>query len=121
MKLRSATGSLVLLLAPWLVLSISTSPASAQTCVTCQTPPVFRPKPVCNKCKFGRHKQACNQCDLANYGYFPTCWHPWPFPPNYDHCPMPAMTVFTPPQQHTPYLQDKLHAPKALPALPNLR
>lgn len=29
----------------------------------------------------------CNPCDLPHFGYFETCWSPWPFPPNWGHCP----------------------------------
>ena len=29
----------------------------------------------------------CNPCDLPTWGYFETCWTPWPFPPNWSHCP----------------------------------
>ena len=24
--------------------------------------------------------------NLPHYGYYQTCWHPWPFPPDWSHC-----------------------------------
>lgn len=38
-------------------------------------------------------KPVCNPCDLDNYGYYDTCWHPWPFPPNYSHCVLPPASA----------------------------
>ncbi len=35
-------------------------------------------------------KPVCEPCDLAGYGYYATCWHPWPYPPNCGYCPAPA-------------------------------
>src|ERR1700692_4181373 len=29
----------------------------------------------------------CNPCDLPHWGYYETCWSPYPFPPNWTHCP----------------------------------
>jgi hypothetical protein len=34
-------------------------------------------------------KPVCNPCCLPHYGYFATCWHPWPFPSDYSHCRYP--------------------------------
>src|SRR5437870_6230862 len=31
-------------------------------------------------------KPICNPCDLPHFGYFETCWHPWPFPADFTHC-----------------------------------
>jgi len=33
---------------------------------------------------------------MENFGYYPTCWRAWPFPPNYGHCPVPP-TIMTAP------------------------
>jgi hypothetical protein len=41
----------------------------------------------------------CNPCDLPHWGFYETCWNPWPFPPNWTHCPTPppaAMVVLNP-------------------------
>jgi hypothetical protein len=31
----------------------------------------------------------CGPCDLKHFGYFPTCWAPYPFPQDYSCCPPP--------------------------------
>jgi hypothetical protein len=36
----------------------------------------------------------CNPCDLPNWGYHETCWSPFPFAPNWAHCPMPPPAAF---------------------------
>src|SRR5436305_6301413 len=33
-------------------------------------------------------KPVCNPCDLENWGYYQTCWRPWPWAPNWNHCPV---------------------------------
>ena len=38
-------------------------------------------------------KPVCNPCDIEGYGYYPTCWRPWAYPPNYEHCPVPPPGV----------------------------
>jgi hypothetical protein len=49
--------------------------------IHCQEePPKLKFKKICPK-------PVCNPCCLPHYGYFATCWHPWPFPPDYSHCP----------------------------------
>ena len=59
----------------------------------------------------------CNPCDLPNWGYYETCWTPWPFPPNWAHCPQlpPAATV-----QLNPYVNPNLPPvmPRPGPGLP---
>ncbi|HKB37312.1 MAG TPA: hypothetical protein VKD72_12740, partial [Gemmataceae bacterium] len=37
------------------------------------------PRPVC-----------VPKCDTPNWGYFQPCWRPWPWPPNWAHCPYPV-------------------------------
>lgn len=43
------------------------------------------PKPICNPC----------QTQAPNWGYYQTCWTPWPWPPDWNHCPVqpPAAVV----------------------------
>ena len=50
----------------------------------------------------------CNPCDLPHFGYFETCWNPWPFPPNWSHCsaPPPASMV-----NLNPYVNPNLPQP----------
>jgi hypothetical protein len=46
-----------------------------------------RPPRICWKC--GCPKPICNPCDQPNWGYYQTCWTPWPWQPNWAHCPVP--------------------------------
>ena len=50
----------------------------------------------------GCPKPICCPCDAPNWGYFQTCWTPWPWPPDWSHCPIqpPAAVVY--PGQMTP-------------------
>ena len=34
-------------------------------------------------------KPICEPCEIDGYGYYPTCWRPFAYPPNYEHCPVP--------------------------------
>jgi hypothetical protein len=45
--------------------------------------------------KCGCPKPICNPCSQPGWGYYETCWSPWPWPRNYGHCPTvpPAATV----------------------------
>jgi hypothetical protein len=91
MTTRSSAASLALLLAPFfLIASLSQAPAGSLFCpvtVFCKPkPPHVRYKCICPQ----RIKPGCG---LENYGYYPTCWQPWPFPPNYGHCAVPPPTV----------------------------
>jgi hypothetical protein len=31
----------------------------------------------------------CGPCDLKHFGYYPTCWAPYPYPQDYSCCPPP--------------------------------
>src|SRR2546429_206614 len=42
----------------------------------------------------GCPRPVCNPCDLPHFGYFDTCWSPWPFPANWTHCPTPPPAAF---------------------------
>lgn len=37
------------------------------------------PKPICNPCESG----------APHWGYYQTCWTPWPWPADWSHCPVP--------------------------------
>ena len=37
----------------------------------------------------GCPRPICNPCDLPHWGFYETCWNPWPFPPEWTHCPSP--------------------------------
>jgi hypothetical protein len=52
----------------------------------CPRPPKICWHPVCLK-------PICCPGELEHYGYWQTCWHPWPFPPDWSHCPVPPSEV----------------------------
>lgn len=43
----------------------------------------------------GCPRPICDPCTQPNWGYYQTCWTPWPWPPNWSHCPVqpPASAV----------------------------
>ena len=53
---------------------------------TIEKPPRIKYKCICPK-------PICEPCNLEGYGYFPTCWRPWAYPPNYGYCPAPPPGV----------------------------
>jgi hypothetical protein len=88
----------------WLALPASSRAQSCATCPTgggyncggcCQThhcPPAFKwchegPPHICFR--HGCPRPVCDPCNLPHFGYFETCWSPYPFPPNWSHCPTP--------------------------------
>jgi len=110
--------------------------AHAQGCATCgqagggycQThhcPPWFhhcqeRPPVICIKC--GCPRPVCNPCALPNFGYFQTCWRPWPLPPDWSHCNVPPPAAFVHLDPHavpgTPNLTPVAPPPTATPTSP---
>src|SRR4051794_39446590 len=52
------------------------------------------PPRICFQC--GCPKPIMCPCEAANWGYYQKCWTPWPFPPDWSHCPVPpaASQVF---------------------------
>src|SRR5437588_8561919 len=36
-------------------------------------------------------RPVCSPCDLRHYGYYPTCWSPYPWPLDYSCCPPPVV------------------------------
>ena len=59
--------------------------------VHCQEgPPRLKFKCVCPR-------PVCGPCDLRHYGYYPTCWSPFPWPPDYSCCPAPMVPGVIPP------------------------
>jgi hypothetical protein len=66
-------------------------------CQTNHCPPAFRytvegPPRIHWHC--GCPHPICNPCDLPHWGYYETCWNPYPFPPNWTHCPSPPPAAF---------------------------
>ena len=93
-------------------------------CQTHHCPPPFyhcqeRPPVICIKC--GCPRPVCNPCVRPNFGYFQSCWIPWPLPPDWSHCPVPPPAAFVqlgqPPQGVPPY-PHKLPPGTAVPSGP---
>jgi hypothetical protein len=85
--------SLALFLTPVVVLPGLATAARAQGCSWCGSSPLCCPAPTTcitrtprwhYKCVCPR--PVCAPCNLEHYGYYPTCWQPWPFPPDTRHC-----------------------------------
>jgi hypothetical protein len=45
----------------------------------------------------------CDPCTLEHFGYYATCWAPWPYPPDWSHCPTPPPGAVLPPPPYPPY------------------
>jgi hypothetical protein len=98
---------------------------SCGTC--CQThhcPPAYQhcvEGAPCIHWQCGCPRPICNPCDLPHWGYFDKCWTPWPFPPNWTHCPTPPPAAFVTlnPNIGAPYMpqQQRLPTPAVAPGL----
>ena len=87
-------------------------------CQTHHCPPAYvhcLEGPPCIRWKCGCPRPVCNPCELPHWGYYDKCWTPWPFPPNWTHCPTlpPAATVTLNPQVH-PSVQQQQPAPPGM-------
>jgi hypothetical protein len=74
------------------------------------------PPRICFKC--GCPLPTVNPCTQPNWGYYQNCWTPWPWPPDWSHCPVPppASVVFPPPgPQVSDMLLPRLPEPSTLP------
>src|SRR5262245_33244641 len=114
MTLRQTAGYLALFLTPCLVLTSLSRPATAGEYLCC-------PKTVFYKPRTPRIKFKCvcpkpiGPCDgLENFGYYQTCWQPWPFPPNCPHGPVPPTISTAPPStsKAAPESLEQLPAPQ---------
>jgi hypothetical protein len=95
----------------FLVASVATAQEGCGSCTTgcaagcaphCQRfhcPPILKwcteGKPrICFQC--GCPKPICCPCEAPNWGYYQKCWTPWPWSPDWSHCPVPppASNVF---------------------------
>jgi hypothetical protein len=61
-----------------------------KTVFTIEKPPHIK---FCRVCP----KPVCDRCELDGYGYYPTCWRPFAYPPNYAYCPAPPPGVLAGP------------------------
>jgi hypothetical protein len=60
-------------------------------CWKCPPPYLIRmPGPPRLKFKRLCPLPVCGPCDLQHFGYYPTCWSPYPYPQDYSCCPMPG-------------------------------
>ena len=48
-------------------------------------------------------RPVCDPCHLEHYGYYQTCWAPWPYPPDWSHCPTPPPGAVLPPPALPPF------------------
>lgn len=121
MTTRFAAVSLALLLTPCFLLAPARR-ASAGKRFHCPKTVFCRPKAPCIKYKRVCSKPICPCCLMENFGYYPTCWHPWPFPPNYCHCPVPP-TIATAPcsPMGVPAAADQLPPPALMPSGPGVQ
>jgi hypothetical protein len=61
----------------------------------------------------GCPRRVCDPCNLEHAGYYHTCWQPWPWPPDYRHCPcspcamVQGMPAAAPPAETKPADKDK--------------
>jgi hypothetical protein len=79
------------------------SGAFGQSCTTCAPAPVTHPCPPKfwhwaegpPKLKFKKAcpKPVCDPCTLPHAGYYQTCWHPWPWDPDWSHCVLPPTAL----------------------------
>ncbi len=64
------------------------------SCQRHHCPPPFKhcmegPPRIC--IKKGCPRPVCPPgCDTPNWGYYQPCWRPWPWPPDWSHCPYPV-------------------------------
>ena len=69
------------------------TPSTGSNC--CQShhcPPAFNhcvEGPPCICWKHGCPHPICDPCNLPHWGFWEKCWNPYPFPPNWTHCPAP--------------------------------
>jgi hypothetical protein len=90
---------LAALLAPVAGPAALAGPFDSHCCPSHHCPPRYQhcqepgPHPHFHK---GCPRPVCGPCDLVNWGYYETCWRPWPFPTNWAHCPVPPYAAFVP-------------------------
>lgn len=92
---------------------LGTSVQAQQSCTTCEAGVSCKeccPKPykhwyegpVRIHYKRGCPRPVADPCRLPHYGYYPTCWHKWPWPPEWSHCQVPTPGAMVPPSTGRP-------------------
>lgn len=87
-------------------------------CQTHHCPPAYvhcLEGPPCIRWKCGCPRPICNPCDLPHWGYFDTCWNPWPWPADWTHCPSAPPAQFV---TLNPLVHPNLQAPQRPPVAP---
>ena len=72
------------------------APSCGQSCQWLHCPPGLKhcqEGPPCIHWHCGCPHPICNPCDLPHFGYWETCWYPWPHPPTACPTPTPASMV----------------------------
>jgi hypothetical protein len=108
----------------------TTSAPAGGGCATCSTPAagsnhpghkVHCPPPFyhvyegppCLKFKKGCPRPVCDPCELPHFGYYQTCWSPWPYPRDFRHCPYPTPSDVLPSPQYPPFTPKQYGDPDA--------
>lgn len=134
LKLSVAAVAVLLLQTPIMAQDPSASCAAPDAaCATCGTAGCqhFHCPPALKWCmegmpricfQHGCPKPICSACDAPNWGYFQKCWTPWPWPPDWSHCPVPppASQVYPGMLPPTGAGADVAPAPRPLNARPSL-
>jgi hypothetical protein len=111
---RPAGRPLVLWLAACLLMPAVVRPVAAQSCgaggcgaggcaggvgalMHCPKTTFCKPIAPCIKWKCVCPKPICDPCNLPHAGYYPTCWRPWMYPMDFNHCPVPPPSVVVAP------------------------
>lgn len=92
-------------------------------CGACGQHSCFCPKPMKWYSEGGprirfRHacpRPTCDPCTLEHFGYYATCWSPWPYPPDWSHCPTPHSSAMLPPPPYPPYTPKRPAVPMQVP------
>jgi hypothetical protein len=119
MMMRASAASLVGLLAPLLLLSVQNR-AAAEHHFFCPKTVFYKPKHPHIHYKCICPKPICPGRPLPNFGYYPTTWHPWPFPICSQGIALPASKTETGKQGAAPPSSEPLPQPAKMPQEPTL-
>ncbi len=105
MQEKSRSGLGVLLSGIALIVAGSSAQAGGLgLCCSCPPPLTWCSEQApCLKFKCACPRPVCDPCDLQHYGYYATCWQPWPFQPDWSHCSTIPPGAALPPPAYPPY------------------
>jgi hypothetical protein len=101
MTTRSGAASLALLVAPFFLLADCRQSSAEGFGLFCPVTVFCKPRHPIVWYRCICPQKVCPCCGLDNFGYYPVCWQPWPFPPNYGHCPVPPAAAYALPPNVT--------------------